>query len=233
MSGTLSLVSTPIGNLNDVTLRAIATLSAADIIACEDTRVTRKLLDAHGISGKRLVSIHQHSSDRSLDDLLDEANTGKRIAYASDAGTPGVNDPGGKLVARAFAREIAIEVIPGASALTAAIAACGFPMEHFVNAGFIPIKKHRAATLRAISEREESTVFFESTHRIMKTLDELTGVLDAKRPIYIGRELTKLHETHYRGSIADVIAALRRTSTKGELVIVIGPERYCVSSRKP
>lgn len=224
MSGILSLVSTPIGNLEDVTLRALAVLKQADVIACEDTRVTRKLLSAHRITEKRLISVHQHSSERTLRYLVRDVAGGTRVAYASDAGTPGVNDPGGKLVEIAHEEGVQIEVIPGPSALTAAIAACGFPMEHFAYIGFIPMKKHRIATFKSISERDEPTIFFESTHRIMKTLDELAACLDKGRIVYIGRELTKMYETHLRGTIADVMTKLKSGSIKGEFTVIVGPK---------
>jgi 16S rRNA (cytidine1402-2'-O)-methyltransferase len=224
MPGRLSLVSTPIGNLEDITLRAIKAFQEADVVACEDTRVTGKLLTAHGIKGKRFVAIHHHSEDRALRDLVREVEAGRKVAYASDAGTPGVNDPGGKLVEIAYDHGISVEVIPGPSALTAAIASCGFPMEHFSYIGFVPHKKHRASTIRAIAERKEATVFFESTHRIQKTLDELAAVLDGDRLVYVGRELTKMFETHLRGTIASIIDRLKKESTKGEFTVIVAPK---------
>jgi 16S rRNA (cytidine1402-2'-O)-methyltransferase len=228
MPGILSLISTPIGNLRDMTYRAVDTLRDADIIACEDTRVTRKLLSAYEIGNAHVVSIHQHSSDREVRDLVKKAEEGARVAYVSDAGTPGVNDPGGIIAECAYANGVRIEVIPGPSALTAAIAACGFPMEHFTYIGFIPQKKHRARTFKAISENADPTVFFESTHRIMKTLDELAQSLDAERMVYVGRELTKLFETHLRDPIASVISSLKSGSTKGEFTVIVGPKRKTI-----
>jgi len=225
MPGTLSLVSTPIGNLEDVTLRALRVLKEADLVACEDTRVTRKLLTAHNLADKRVISIHHHTPEHALRGLIRDIVGGMNVAYASDAGTPGVNDPGGKLVEIAYEQGVRIEVIPGPSALTAAIAACGFPMEHFAYVGFIPMKKHRSVALSAIGERREATVFFESTHRIMKTLGELASHLERDRMIYVGRELTKMFETHIRGTIADVIDRLTKGSTKGEFTVIVAPAR--------
>jgi 16S rRNA (cytidine1402-2'-O)-methyltransferase len=219
----LSIISTPIGNLEDASFRSIRLLKEADVIACEDTRVTSKLLAHYEIKGKKLVSLNQHATESKIDSLIEDVRGGKHVAYASDAGTPNVNDPGGKLVERAFAAGVPIEIIPGASALTAAIAACGFPMEHFSYNGFIPQKKHRAATLQTIAERDEPTVFFESTHRISKTLTELAGFLDPERLVYVGRELTKKFETHYRGTISEILHGLEQGSAKGEFVIVVGP----------
>jgi 16S rRNA (cytidine1402-2'-O)-methyltransferase len=225
MPGILSFVSTPIGNLQDITLRAIDVFRKADAVACEDTRVTRKLLSAHGIEAKRLVSIHQHTAENALRKLIQDIDEGQRIAYASDAGTPGVNDPGGRLAELAYEQGVRIEIIPGASALTAAIAACGFPMEHFTYVGFIPMKKHRARVLKDIGGRGEATIFFESTHRIEKTMAELSAYLDPERLVYVGRELTKLYETHLRGSISSVRRQLENASTKGEFTVIVAPHR--------
>jgi 16S rRNA (cytidine1402-2'-O)-methyltransferase len=221
----ISIVATPIGNLEDLTFRALRTLTEADLIACEDTRVTTKLLAHYKIPHKPLVSLHHHSSAKRISDVIAAAQSGQRIAYVCDAGTPGMNDPGGKLVEAAVDAGVAIETIPGPSSLTAAIAACGFAMEHFAYEGFVPLKKHRATTLKRIAEREETSIFLESTHRILKTLKELSDVLDDTRKIYVGRELTKKFETHYRGNIEEVRRAVEKGSVRGEFVIVIGGTR--------
>jgi 16S rRNA (cytidine1402-2'-O)-methyltransferase len=233
-NGTLSVVATPIGNLEDITYRAIWTLSEAEVIVCEDTRVTAKLL-AHLKIKKPLLALHEHSDAAALSRIVGRLKAGERVAYVCDAGTPNVNDPGGKLVAAAFDAGAKVEPIPGPSALTAAISVCGFPMNVFCYAGFAPTKKGRARYFKAIAEREEPTIFFESTHRILKTLTELSGVLAPKRMVFVGRELTKLHETLYRGTIAEVIDQLSATSTKGEFVAIVGPRhvsslQYPVSS---
>lgn len=224
MPGILSILSTPIGNLEDMTLRGLRILKEADSIACEDTRVTSQILQRYEIPTKHFISINQHSRDQSISNVLDQIEEGKKIAYASDAGTPNVNDPGGRLIEMAYERGIKIEVIPGPSALTAAMACCGFAMEHFRYVGFIPIKKHRASLLRSMAEDDEPTAFFESTHRIMKTIEELAKQTGPERIIYIGRELTKHFETHYRGSISLVIEQLKKGSTKGEFVCILGPK---------
>jgi 16S rRNA (cytidine1402-2'-O)-methyltransferase len=207
--------------LEDVTARAVRVLREADTIACEDTRVTSKLL-AHLAVRKPLVSLHAHTADRSVASLIVRVGKGERIAYVSDAGTPNVNDPGGKLVEAAFAAGVRVEPVPGPSVLTAAISVCGFPMERFMYVGFLPMKKGRQAQVRAIAEREEATVFLESTHRIAKTLDELGAVL-GDRPIFVGRELTKMHETLYRGTVDEVRQRLQATSLKGEFVVIVAP----------
>lgn len=222
MSGTLTIVATPIGNLEDVTARAVRVLREADAIACEDTRVTSKLL-AHLDIAKPLVSVHEHTNPRAVVALVDRLKKGERIAYVCDAGTPGMNDPGGKLVAAAYEAGVRIEPIPGPSALTAAISVCGFAMDEFTYIGFIPHKKGRETLFKEMAEREAPTVFLESTHRIMKTLETLAKHLDPERVIFVGRELTKLHETLYRGMITDIVQQLEGTSTKGEFIVIIGP----------
>ncbi len=221
MSGLLSIVGTPIGNLEDITARAVRVLGEADAIACEDTRVTSKLL-AHLKIAKPLVSVHEHSNLKAVNTLVSRMKAGERIAYVCDAGTPGMNDPGGKLVEAASEAGIKIEVIPGPSALTAAISVCGFPMDDFTYIGFIPHKKGRETLFKQMAEREMPTIFLESTHRIMKTLEALAKHLDSNRKIFVGRELTKIHETHYRGLITDVVQQLKTTSTKGEFIVIIG-----------
>lgn len=224
MSGTLFIVATPIGNLEDVTARAVRVLGEADAIACEDTRVTSKLL-AHLEISKPLLSVHEHTNPRAVAALVERLKKGERIAYACDAGTPGMNDPGGKLVAAAYEAGVRIEPIPGPSALTAAISVCGFAMDEFTYVGFIPHKKGRETLFKEMAERETPTIFLESTHRIMKTLDALAKHLDPERVIFVGRELTKLHETLYRGMITDIVQQLVGTSTKGEFIVILGPSR--------
>ncbi|MCW1892095.1 MAG: 16S rRNA (cytidine(1402)-2'-O)-methyltransferase [Candidatus Uhrbacteria bacterium] len=223
MSGILSVVATPIGNLEDITLRALRVLREADAVACEDTRVGGHLLSLLNLPPKPLISIHQHSEDHSISSTIERIQNGERIAYISDAGTPNVNDPGGKLVEAAYAADCEIETIPGASAVTAAIAVCGFPMEHFRYLGFIPLKKHRASTLATIGTESDASIFFESTHRIEKTMNELAKTLQQDRIIYLGRELTKKFETHYRGTIREVLEKLAQGSLKGEFVCIVGP----------
>lgn len=226
MSGTLYVVATPIGNLEDISLRAQTTLAAVDIVACEDTRVTSKLLAGIGIEHKRLLALHEHSTDRALATLIRNLEDGTSIAYVSDAGTPGVNDPGGKLVAATLKAGIRVVPIPGASALTTAMSVCGFPMERFHYRGFVPHKKGRETFFSDISKDEDAVVFFESTHRIQKTIEQLRAHLAPDRGVFVGRELTKLHETLYRGTIDEVAQNLQATSVKGEFVLIIAPARF-------
>lgn len=217
------MVATPIGNLKDITLRAFEVLRGADLIVCEDTRVTSKLLTGHDIR-KPLLSLHEHSGDAALAKIIKVVEEGKDVAYVSDAGTPGLNDPGGKLVEAAFAAGIKVEPIPGASALTAAISVCGFPMDEFVYLGFVPHKKGRQTMFTEIAADKRPCVMLESTHRIQKTLEALAGVLDERRLIFLGRELTKMHETLYRGTCREVMDQLAKTSSKGEFTLIVGPQ---------
>ncbi len=222
MFGTLFIVATPIGHLEDLTFRAARVLKEVDAIACEDTRVTAKLLMSLGVS-KSLLSFHAHSRAREQEKILARLRTGESVAYVSDAGTPNMNDPGGELVERAASEGMTIVPIPGPSALTAAISVCGFPMEHFTYVGFIPHKKGRETIFREMAARATPTIFLESTHRILKTLDALVAHLDPSRLLFCGRELTKMHETLYRGTASEVRDRILATSTKGEFVLIIGP----------
>jgi 16S rRNA (cytidine1402-2'-O)-methyltransferase len=223
MPGKLSIVATPIGNLEDVTLRALKTLKECDEIACEDTRVTGKLMSLLEMK-KPLSSLHEHSTDSAILRILKSIREGSHIVYVCDAGTPGVNDPGGKLVQAAFEAGIPVEPIPGVSAMTTAISVCGFPMDDFVYSGFVPHKKGRETFFAEVSERKVCTIFFESTHRIDKCIESLKKHLDPTRNIFVGRELTKMHETLYRGTAETVQVALKATSTKGEFVLIVGPK---------
>jgi 16S rRNA (cytidine1402-2'-O)-methyltransferase len=224
MPGLLSVVATPIGNLEDITLRALRILKEADVIACEDTRVTGQLLKHYEIE-KPLLAVHQHTADGALEKICTRIQAGERVAYVSDAGTPGVNDPGGKLVAEVAEAGLKIEVIPGSSALTAAMSVCGFPMERFRYVGFIPHKNGKQSLLKSIAEDEQPVVFFESTHRILKTLEQLKASYGERRLIFIGRELTKKFETLYRGTIDEVLSALQSSDTRGEFVVITAPSR--------
>lgn len=219
------MVATPIGNLEDITLRAMNTLKSVDGVVCEDTRVTRGLL-AHIGATASAVSIHEHSSDEGLERIVERLLRGESLAYVCDAGTPGMNDPGGKLVERAFLAGVRVVPLPGASSLTAAISACGFPMDDFVYRGFVPHKKGRETFFREVAETAEAVIFLESTHRIEKTLDQLFSAIGSSRLLFIGREMTKLHETLYRGTIDEVRQALHSTSTKGEFTLILAPTSF-------
>lgn len=227
MTGTLYLVATPIGNLKDITIRAKEILETVDLVACEDTRVTGKLLHAYEIS-KPLMAFHQHSDVKKMDEIVTLLKEGKHIALTTDAGTPAISDPGGKLVEhvyQALGEEANIEPIPGASAVATALSVAGYPADKFCFFGFPPQKKGRAKYFKELEAEEKTIVIYESTHRIMKTLDAMEEVMP-NRKVAVCRELTKQFETIYRGSIASVKTQLEHSSTKGEFAIVIAPKHY-------
>ncbi len=225
MSATLYLVATPIGNLEDLTLRAARLLRETPLLLCEDTRVTAKLLAS--IEAKPpMQSVHAHTTDEALDRLLERVSAAGSACYVCDAGTPGMNDPGGRLVSRAWKKGMRVVPIPGASALTSAVSACGFPMEDFLYIGFIPHKKGRQTLFRSLAEETRSVIFLESTHRMEKTLAALKETLTPGRLLWVGRELTKQFETCYRGSIDEVVQGLQATSWKGEFIVVLAPLSY-------
>jgi len=219
--GKLSLVATPIGNLEDMTYRAVRILNEADYILCEDTRVTGVLLKHYQING-RLRRYDAHATEHTHETILRDLAEGKQIALVSDAGTPGISDPGVYLVQRARAAEVLIEVIPGASALTAAVSLAGLSGNQFIFLGFVPQKKGRATFFTTLSEYQVPIVFFESTHRMLKTLESLKqSVPEAK--VSIGRELTKLHEELLVGTAEEILDILVATPVKqkGEFVVIV------------
>jgi len=226
MPGTLYIVSTPIGNLEDITLRAIRILKEVDVIFCEDTRVTHKLL-SHFEIPVRTESFHQHSGERKTDHLISLLREGKNLALVSDAGTPGLSDPGGPLVRDvrdALGDDAHIVPIPGASALVALIAVAGIPMDSFVYLGFLPHKKGRATLFAEIAESKRTTIFYESPHRILKTLTSLKETLGPDRLVVVGRELTKQFETLYVGTASDVRKKIA-LNVKGEFVVAVAGKR--------
>jgi 16S rRNA (cytidine1402-2'-O)-methyltransferase len=219
--GKLSLVATPIGNLEDITLRAIRTLKECDYVLCEDTRVTGKLLHHYEISAK-MHRYDAHTSEAAHEQILSDLEEGKHIALVSDAGTPGVSDPGVLLVQRARAAGALIEVIPGPSAVTSVVSLAGIAGNQFSFLGFVPHKKGRETFFREIEEYSHPVVFFESTHRILKTLETLVKMYP-EATVYIGRELTKMHEELLVGTAAAVLETLTKTPVKqkGEFVIIV------------
>ena len=222
MSGTLYVVATPIGNLDDVTLRALRILREVDRIACEDTRQTRKLLDRHGIA-KPLVSYHEHNEQARAEELLRDLAAGANIALVSDAGTPLIADPGYRLVAQARAQGIAVSPIPGPSALLTALSASGLATDAFFFGGFLPAKKaQRRKILEEMKLYPATLVFYETPHRILEALEDISEVL-GPRKVTLGRELTKIHEEFLAGEPSELRDALRkRSSIKGEITLVIG-----------
>ena len=222
MSGVLYLVATPIGNLEDITYRAVRTLREVDLIACEDTRHTRNLLDHYEI-GRPLISYHEHNEAARAEELVAKLLAGTNVALVSDAGMPLVSDPGYRLAAAAIRAGISVVPIPGPSAVITALAAAGLPTDAFYFGGFLPPKSgQRARALEALREQTATLVFYEAPHRILDTLADVERILGL-RPVVVARELTKLHEEFLRGTPAEVRAALAaRPSVKGEITLLIG-----------
>ena len=222
MPGKLYLVATPIGNLRDITLRAIAVLKEADLILSEDTRTTAKLLNHYAIK-KPLQAFHEHSSNRVIENLIQRLRRGQIIALVSEAGTPGLSDPGGKLVERAAAEGISSFPLPGPSALTCAISAAGLPMNRFLFLGFLPIKG-RQKLFSYLKTVPYPLVIYESPYRLSKTLEEIQIQL-GNRPLVIGREMTKMFEEFIRGRVEEVRQIIAKKKTlKGEIVVIVGYE---------
>ncbi len=220
MTGCLSVVATPIGCLDDITLRALRILREADAILAEDTRHTRTLCSKHGIRTP-LRSFHEHTEHAKVDQLVKELVAGACFALVTDAGTPVVSDPGAYLVSRAAAAGVVVETIPGPSAVTAALSVAGFPVRRFAFEGFLPKSgREREEALTRISQSSVTTVIFESPYRIDSTLEELGNVLEDGRQLALCRELTKMHEQTIRGTVEEVRAALAIPS-KGEITLVI------------
>ncbi|MEK9134754.1 MAG: 16S rRNA (cytidine(1402)-2'-O)-methyltransferase [Patescibacteria group bacterium] len=208
----LYIVATPIGNLQDITFRAVETLKRVDLILCEDTRVTQKLLSHYEIKTPTL-SYHQHSKLNKIEYILDLLKQGKNLALVSDAGTPGISDPGNKLIAE-FTQ---VQPVPGPSALTAVASIAGFPMDRFLFLGFPPIKNKRKKFFEEVATSRYPVIFYESPYRIIKTLNEIEPLRD----IVVGRELTKKFETVYRGKAKDVLNQLTKEEIRGEFVVII------------
>lgn len=217
----LYIVATPIGNLEDITLRAINTLKTADLIAAEDTRHARILLNKHEIKTP-VESFHAHSDDRKLHNLIGKLQQGKTVALISDAGTPGISDPGYVLIKAAVEEGIQVVPIPGPSAFLTALSASGLPTHQFLYLGFLPMKKGRQKLLDSLADEKRTIVFYESPHRILKTLGELDVKL-GDRQIVIGRELTKIHEEFFRGTAKEALEHFNKaTRPKGEFVVMVG-----------
>jgi 16S rRNA (cytidine1402-2'-O)-methyltransferase len=222
ITGRLSIVATPIGNMEDITLRALRVLKEADYILCEDTRVTGNLLKHYEIATKTR-RYDAHASEKSHEGILKDLAEGKHIALVSDAGTPGVSDPGVMLVARAREAGVRIDAIPGASAVTAAFSIAGISGNSFVFLGFVPLKKGRQTFFKSLVEYEVPVIFYEAPHRIMKTLESLTENLTIDRKVVVARELTKMFEEVVTGTPEEVLQYFVDNSShvRGEFVVLI------------
>ena len=216
----LYLVPSPIGNLQDITLRALEVLKQVDLILAEDTRMSSRLLNHYQII-KPLSPYHQHNEHRVLHHLVDQLLQGKKMALLTDAGTPGVSDPAFLLVRECIKVGVTVECLPGATAFVPALVDSGLPMNRFVFEGFLPLKKGRQTLLKQLAEEERTMIFYESPMRLVKTLEELGQYFGAGRRCCVSRELTKLFEENRRGSLEEVGAYFREKGVKGEIVIVV------------
>ena len=223
LKGTLYVVATPIGNLDDLSPRAARTLASVDVVAAEDTRHSGRLLSHLGIQ-KRMVALHDHNEKDRAAGILTELQAGRDVALISDAGTPLISDPGYVLVREARAAGHRVSPIPGPCALVAALSVAGLPTDRFLYVGFLPAKRSgRRASLEVLSSEVATLVFYESPHRIMESVRDIADVLGSDREIVLGREITKTFETFYSGSVADVLAELERDphGNRGEFVVMV------------
>lgn len=221
-AGTLYIVATPIGNLEDITLRALRVLKEVDLIACEDTRVTRKLLDHYNIKNTT-ISYFQHSKLSKIEYIIEQLKLGKNIALATDAGTPGISDPGQALIARIQNTDNSIQVIPipGSSALTAAASVSGMIEKEFYFAGFLPKKKGRQTKFKELYKLNVPIVIYESANRLEKALGEIREYFGEDTKVFIAREITKMFEEYWSGAVDEIIKDLKNHNLKGEIVIVV------------
>jgi len=227
MAGRLYIVPTPVGNLEDMTYRAVKVLQEADLILAEDTRTTSVLLKHYGIHG-RLQSHHKYNEHQTVETVKERILAGLDVALVSDAGTPGISDPGFLLVRTCAAEGIEVQTLPGATACIPAIVSSGLPCDRFCFEGFLPQKKGRQTALRALAAETRTMVFYESPYRLVKTLDQLAEVFGPERLCSVAREISKIHEEHRRGTLAEVSAWFREHEPKGEIVIVVAgaPARH-------
>jgi len=221
-TGTLYVVATPIGNLEDITYRGVRVLKEADLIACEDTRHSAKLLQHYGID-KPTISYHEHNEAARAEELAAKLEQGLNIAQVSDAGMPGISDPGYRVIKLAIERGVKVVPIPGASALVAALAASGLPTDSFQFLGFLPARSgERRTLLESVRRTQQTTVVYEAPHRIVETMKDIVELLGADRPVVLARELTKVHEEFIRGNAAEVLQCAQKHELKGEMTLLIG-----------
>ena len=216
----LYIVPTPIGNLEDITLRSINVLIDSDLVLCEDTRRS-KILMSHYKINTQLKSFHKFNEHKEVDSIVDQIKKGKKISLISDAGTPGISDPGFLIVRTCVESEIEIECLPGATAFVPALINSGIPSDKFVFEGFLPVKKGRKTRLETLSNEERTMIFYESPHKILKTLNDFKLNFGSERKISISRELTKVYEENIRGTVEEVISFFGDKKIKGEIVIVV------------
>ena len=218
----LYIIATPIGNLKDITYRAVEVLGSVSLIAAEDTRRTRTLLNHYEIK-TQVISYFEHNSFTRIPQIMNHLLDGNSLAVVTDAGTPGISDPAYRLIRAAIEHDIKIETIPGASAFLTALVGSGLPTDTFKFVGFLPTKKGRMRKLRRLAESEGTLILYEAPHRILKTLQDINNII-GNRPAVIARELTKLHEEIVRGTVQDLITHFRRKNPRGEFVVLIGKD---------
>lgn len=220
----LFLVPTPIGNLEDITLRALRVLREVELIACEDTRTSKTLLKHYEIDTP-VTSYHDHNERSKAQQLVSKLQAGHDIALITDAGSPGISDPGFYLVRECLRNDIRVEALPGATAIIPAVTAAGLPSERFCFEGFLPAKKGRQTRIGELAAESRTIILYESPHRIVRTLRDLAAGLGEERPAVVARELTKMHETYHRGTLGSLHAELSdQERVRGEIVLIIGPE---------
>lgn len=219
----LFVIPTPIGNLADTTLRSIEVLKSVDLILAEDTRTSSKLLKHYNID-TAVESFHMHNEHKKLDSIINRLKDDIEIALISDAGTPGISDPGFLLVRECINNEVEVECLPGPTAFVPALVSSGLPCDRFSFEGFLPVKKGRTKRLKELSAETKTMVFYESPHRILKTLNDLSNYFDVESKISVSRELTKLYEETFRGTIKESVEHFEKNKPKGEFVIVLSPK---------
>jgi len=216
----LYVVPTPIGNLDDITIRAIKILESVDIILCEDTRRSKKLLNHIGVKSN-LKSHHKFNEHKELDKIVDKIVLGNNVALITDAGTPGICDPGFLIIRTCITKKIKVECLPGPTALIPGIVLSGLPMEKFIFEGFLPSKKGRSSKLKVLSSETKTMIFYESPLKLIKTLNDFQSTFGSERKISISRELTKIYEETKRGTIKEILEIFENKKPKGEFVIVV------------
>lgn len=216
----LTLVPTPVGNLGDMTFRAVEVLKAVSVVLAEDTRTSSKLLRHYGIDTP-LRAFHQHNEHKVLDRVVEEILSGTEMALVTDAGTPGISDPGFLLVRACVEQHIKVECLPGATAIIPALAVSGLPLDRFYFEGFLPHKKGRQKRLEALTSSNATSVLYESPHRVIKLLEQLSAIAGPDRLVSVSREISKLHEETVRGTVEEVLAHFKTNAPRGEFVVVV------------
>lgn len=231
--GILYLVPTPVGNMEDMTLRAIRLLKEADVILCEDTRTSGILLRHFDIEGKKLMAHHKFNEHGTSSGIVERLKAGQTICLITDAGTPGVSDPGFFLVREAVAAGVTVQTLPGATAFTPALVSSGLPCDRFCFEGFLPQKKGRQTRLEELKDEVRTMIFYESPHRLLKTLEQFAEVFGEERLVSVCREISKVHEESVRGTLKEVAGHFRQTEPRGEIVIILqGTDPEIIKERR-